>query len=221
MEWPDYGDEPLEQRVRRAARSDDLDILLLKAPQTTPDEHASNYPAAIYTSLGPAFEQEVMERREHLERMGIRGLNLTLTVIQRATGRRGWTDTVHVTSLPALNVTSRRVDKLMAARALSLDRDRLLSARLRLPDGIELTRRQGGADDPPIVAARFPEGSLAAPIDMSPDLLGAVTSVHEAQDVRAGLRRFADAYGAPFDEALDQLMPVVEHALRQGLLEVD
>src|SRR6185312_6108 len=100
-----------------------------RAPPTSADEHATHYPAAIHPSLGPAFEQEVVERREHLERLGIRGMTMTLTVLQRAAHQPGWTDTCNVGSIQALSVTSRRIDKLMAARTLPARREALLSAR--------------------------------------------------------------------------------------------
>lgn len=228
LEWPEHEDEPIATRVRRATGADnvdDVDVLLLRAPPTSADEHASNYAAVLHPTLGAAFEEEVMNRRDHLERMGIRGLSMTLTVLERATGalgRPGWTDTLEVHAVTALNVTSDRIDKLMAARSLPGNTDRLLSTRLRLPEGLALTQQDGEQPgEPAVVSARFPEGSLSDAIDMSPDLLAVVTAIHEAPDVRAGLHQFAEAYGARLEEALDQLLPVVEQALRHGLLEID
>jgi methylase of polypeptide subunit release factors len=221
-EWPSYGDEPLPARVRRAVGAAAADVLLLTMPSTSPDEHATSYGAGVHPALDEAFERDVLSRREHLERLGVRGLTPAFTVVERAAAPPGWTEAIEVGPMARSRVSSARIGKILAARSLAGQRERLLEATLRVPDGTVLSEEQDrpGADVPSTIWARFSDEALVQPARMTPDLLGLVTILHESDTARAGLERFAEAYEVPLDAAMERLIPVVEEALRHGLLEV-
>src|SRR5262249_11399044 len=81
--WPMYGDAPLDRRLRDALGAE-LDLLVLAAPAIRPDEHAAEYAAGVHALLGPAFEEDALQRLEHLERAGIRGIVPSFTVLEKA-----------------------------------------------------------------------------------------------------------------------------------------
>ena len=47
------------------------------------DDYCTRYAAIERPELGEDFAREAVLRREHFEKMGIRGLTMTLLVIQR------------------------------------------------------------------------------------------------------------------------------------------
>ena len=58
-------------------------VLLLKYPSRGVDDYCTRYAAIEHPELGEDFAREAVLRREHFEKMGIRGLTMTLLVIQR------------------------------------------------------------------------------------------------------------------------------------------
>lgn len=222
IEWPELDDDPIERRIEAATAPSGLDALVLQAPTASPDEHAASYAAAAHPRLDAAFEREVIARCEHLAAAGVRGLAATITVLSRAEGSRPVVETVLIEPMERVLPTGDRIDKLLAARALVRDEHALLAAALRVPEGTVLVQEQigPGADVPSTLAARFPPAALARQIEMTPDLLGLVTVLHESSSTREGLERFAEAYEVPAERAIVELLPSVKRALLQGVLEV-
>jgi methylase of polypeptide subunit release factors len=222
IEWPDDGSEPPAQRVRAAVGPDALHVLSIEGPTVNPEVYATAYTAAAHPRLDHVFEDEALRLREHLDRMKIRGLTLTLDVLAPARRAPAFTEALSVGLIARVGITSSRLDKIFAARALAAEPARLLTAKLRVPEGTVLAQEQigPGAEVPSTLEARFPDGVLAKTIGLTLDLLGLITAVHEAPVVEAGIAAFAEASEVPFEEARGALLPAVAEALRHGLLEV-
>lgn len=221
VEWPEYGDKPLAERLRDAL-GPGANLLILRMPDASLDAHAAAYAAGLHPGLGPAFEAEALGRRENFARQGIRALAPTVTVIERADGAPGWTALVPIEPLSRVRFTADRLDKILHARAVAASRSRLLATKLRVPEGTRFTQEQvgPGAEVPSTLAARFSPEALLPPLDMTIELLGLVTMVHEADSARAGIDRFAEVLEIPPAQALKQGAPAIEEALLHGLLEV-
>lgn len=220
VEWPEYGEAPLEQRLRSALGSG-VNLLVLRAPGNALDAHAALYASGLHAGLGAAFEAETLLRREHFEREGIRALSPTITVVERTEGA-GWTAVVDIEPMAKVAFTADRIDKLFAARAVAASRERLLGATLRVPEGTLFAQEQigPGAEVPSTLSARFAPEVLLPRIDMNLELLGLVTCVHEAETVREGIARFAEMLEMPLEQALREGGQAVQEAVIHGLLEV-
>jgi SAM-dependent methyltransferase len=221
VEWPVTTD-PVATRVRHALAAPDLDVLVLEAPHIDADEHAAEYAATMTAELGEAFERDATMRLEHFEREGIAAVVPTFVVVGRPACRAGFTDTQRITARARGKVTAARVDRLVAARATGADPKRLLAATLRVPEGTTLVEEQvgPGMDKPSKLHARFADALLAPPAPLTPELLAAVTMVHEEADVLTGLCRFAEATETTPEQAVAAMLPQIAQALRAGVLEV-
>jgi SAM-dependent methyltransferase len=222
VEWPDHGTEALDVRLRKAIDTGDVSLLLLRMPHTELDGHAVNYAAGLHPTLGRPFEQEARVRREHLEQMGIRALLPTLLVIERADPTPGWTMTVTIEALSRVSFTSERIDRLMLAQAVAASPERLLASRLRMPAGTLLSQEQvgPGAEAPSTLHARFAPAALIPPLQLTIELLGLLTFVHESPTVRSAIERFAAELEIPLDEATPRSLEAVARALREGIVEI-
>jgi SAM-dependent methyltransferase len=222
VEWPDHGTEALDVRLRKAIDTGDVSLLLLRMPHVELDGHAVSYAAGLHPTLGRPFEQEARLRREHLEQMGIRALLPTLVVIERADPTPGWTMTVAIETLARISFTSERIDRLLAAQAVAASPERLLTAKLRMPEGSVLSQEQvgPGADAPSTLHARFAPTALIPPLQLTIELLALLTFLHEAPNVRVGLERFAAELEIPLEEATPRSIEAVARALREGILEI-
>ncbi|MFO0756468.1 MAG: methyltransferase [Byssovorax sp.] len=221
IEWPEIQGDPVPPRVRKALGSDALEAVVLEAPLVSADEHAASYAAGMFPVLDRAFDDEALARRAHLEKLGIAGLRPTATLLQRL-GRPGKTWSLGVDKLPKIALTSERIDKLFAARALAGQKDRLLGATLRVPDGTVFAEEQTGPGEDAVstIWARFTPEALAQKVEIGAELLFLLTFVHEASDVRAGIARFAELHEVTFDQVAETALASVEQALLGGMLEV-
>jgi methylase of polypeptide subunit release factors len=227
VEWP-VGAEGVAARVRRALKTDEVDLLILEAPSVSADEHAVEYAASVHPRLDDAFASDAIMRRDHCYREGIAAIQPAFVIIERpsarqadAAGRTGWTNTVAITTRARGKVTAARIDKLVAAHAISIDPRKLLAARVRLPEGTRLVEEQAGpgVDKQSSLSAQFADEALVPPVQLTPALLALITLLHEADTVADGLQRFADTYDVPPEEARRLLIQVGQR-LRQGVLEI-
>jgi SAM-dependent methyltransferase len=221
VEWPEHGDEALEDRARHALGPQG-NLLVLRGPPTSLDAHAVSYAAGMHPDLGPGFEAEALVRRAHFDEQGIHALVPTLVVVERTEGP-GWTASVQTEAFSQLVFSSERIDKMLAARALAGDPARLLAARLRVPENTLFAQEQvgPGAEVPSTLSARFSPRALVPRIDMNLELLGLATLVHEGATVREALERFAQLTETAVDEVIQQQLPGLEQALLYGLLEIE
>lgn len=223
VDWPEYGLETLEHRLRSALGADGPSLLVMSMPTTGLDEHAASYAAGLHPSLDRAFEDEATMRRRHFDDQGITALRPTLVVLERPKSGAPFTDALAIEPRGKSDVTAERIDRLLAARVLLTGRpEALLAAKLRVPEGTVLAQEQvgPGAEVESTLVARFTPEALMAPCALTEDLLLLITCVHETATVRAGLELFAEQTETPFEQALPGLFSVVSRALVQGLLEV-
>jgi SAM-dependent methyltransferase len=221
-EWPDHGTHALDVRLRKAIDTGDVSLLLLRMPHTELDEHAVAYAASLHPALGRPFEQEARVRREHLEQMGIRALLPTLVVIERADPTPGWTMTLAIEPLARVSFTSERIDRLLAAQAVAASPERLLAAKLRMPEGSILSQEQvgPGSETPSTLHARFTPAALIPPLQITLELLGLLTFLDSCATVRAGIEAFAEQLEIPLDEAMPRALEAAARALREGVVEI-
>lgn len=222
VEWPDIDGEPLEDRVRAVVPASDANVLLLKYPSRGVDDYCTRYAAIEHPELGEGFAREAVLRREHLEKMGVRGLTMTLVVIQRNAEGLRWTSTFEVPARDAHCTTSAQIDKLVSARdLLAAGRPNLLTACLRVPEGTVFAREcRSGQPDQPKFAAHFPHEALVGTVELSSGTLLLLTLLDEAPDVRTAVQRFAEREALTLDESAERLLPPLEEALLAGMLEV-
>ena len=220
VDWPEDG-TPLHERIQ-AAIGAGMDAIVLTAPPVGPDEHATAYAAGLFPRLGARYEEEVERRLSHLERSGIRALVPSIAAVQRGPGRPGRIDVLKIAPLSRAPVTSERVDKLYSARAVAAETGKLLLSKLRVPEGTVLGQEQEGpgADVTPKVFARFAQGALVPPMEITAEMLFLATFVHESPDVRTGIATFAERADLPPDAARESALPQIREALLGGLLEV-
>jgi SAM-dependent methyltransferase len=221
IEWPLLDEEPLEDRIARAVSPADDNVLLLKFPPRELDDYCTRYAALEHPELGADFARAAVQRRQHLENMGIRGLMVTLVVVQHTAEGIRWSAALDVPAADAEWVTSARIDKLVAARdLLAEDSPRLLAARLRVPEGTVFAREYLlGKPVPPKVSVRFPREALVGTLELGPGAQLLLTLLNEASDVESAIRRYAEGEGLDFDAALGRLLPPMKEALLTGMLE--
>ena len=132
-EWPTIeGDAPLDVRFAEALGApSNLGMLHVRLPDASIDEHCARY-ATIQHPLGDAsYERAVLRRREHFEKMRIRALQPTVTVVRRDDDLPGW---ISVVEVDGTAMSRARVDAMVAARDLiARGRGALRAARLRVP----------------------------------------------------------------------------------------
>lgn len=223
VEWPILDGERLDERIRNAVASPELDLLLLRDPGSSVDTFAAGYAAAHAPTLGLDFERRAEALRSHFERVGIREFRFGFVVLERSRAAQGWTAVVDTRALSAIRVSSGRIDSLIAARRLAdADRDTLLAARLRVPGETVFAeeRRSPELEAPPVVYARFADDALLPEIQLNQHSYHLVRGVHAATDVRAAIEQFAEAFSASLEEACEKVLPAVREALRMGILEV-
>ncbi|MBK7399087.1 MAG: methyltransferase [Myxococcales bacterium] len=209
VDWPvlSASSEPIESRVR-AAVGDRANVLVLETPEGDVDDWSTGFAAAHHPTLGPGFEREVMVRREHFARLGVRALCMTAVVLERTTGAP-WTSTVKARSLGAVSLTAEQLDQLVAARDLAADGpEALLGATLRIPAGTEFSRDGGH------VVATLPDRSLVEPIAVNEQLFDLLRRVDQADCVRTAVDRHRRG-----DARAKERIDATRQALLLGLLE--
>src|SRR5262249_4300357 len=83
-EWPELSGESVEQHVRAAIPSPDLKLLILQCPGSALNDYCAIYAASDHPDLGDEYQHDTLARRDHLEAMGIRGLRISINVLQHA-----------------------------------------------------------------------------------------------------------------------------------------
>jgi len=220
VQWPDDG-QPIGERVRTAAGTDRLNILLLCLPPADVDDLCTQYAAGEHFELDKDFESLAIQRREHLDQLGIRGARTTYTVLERVESVSGWTVVRDLTPENSSYVSGARIDTLLATRnLLHKGTDTLRKATLRVPAGAVLAEeRQVAAPANCRLVLRLPPQTLARSVKLSEHLWKLLSIINEAEDVNIAIDRFAVGHGLSFQEALEEILPVIEHAMKLGILE--
>jgi SAM-dependent methyltransferase len=220
VEWPVVDDRPLLDRVRAALGNADVNLLLLRFPETDLDDHCARYAAASHPGLGRSFERRARSLRSHLERLAVRELRLTLNVIHRRDGGPAWSATLDVPRRSRRLVTSARIDKLIAARdLLAGSAEHLLEATLRAVDGVVAAEHSIESPSQETLRVRPGPESLAHEMELNADAFQLLMLVHRSPDVRAAVTAFAITKGLDPTGAWPKILDGVKDALSRGLLE--
>jgi len=211
VQWADCASAPACDHAR---------VLQLRYPPADLDVHCAMYAAAESGGDNAAYAERFAAWRDHLEQLGIRALQSSLTVIQRDPAAPAWTAAVDIAPDCADTVTSAQIDRIIAAhdlaRAPDLD---LLQATLRLPDGIVFAKEYTlDEQQPPRIVARLPESSLGQSVDLSEASLLLISLVAEAATVGDAVDKFAARRALAADQGAEQMLPAIRQALRLGVL---
>ena len=225
VEWPELPGDPIESRIRAAQPDAGVDVLVLRAPPVPLDVHAAAYAYVEHARLDEAFDRTVVERREHLERMGFLAVSSTLTILRRApAGRDAWTHRIDVAAFEATTPNRARIDRFMTTRDLLSTNDdaRLLAARARLPKRTTIVEERSEPDPntEPTFVLRFSERALLPPIGINREAFVLLSIVDAAPDVASAAELIAREFQVSIDAARAKLLPHVREALDLGALEV-
>ena len=155
-DWPLTDGAPLDARVRAAVGAGPVDVLVLQSPPKNLDEYCSLLAAVEHRELGEAFARAAIAHRDHLDRMGLRGLALAFVVVAPGTG---WTSLLSIRHVNDVPVSAEAIDRLLAARRLALGPTGALeAARLRFPAGARLVEQPMPDGSAPSLVVQPPAG---------------------------------------------------------------
>jgi SAM-dependent methyltransferase len=205
-DWPLVDGDPLDARVRAAVGADPTDVLVLQSPPKNLDEYCTLLAAVEHRTLGEPFARAAVAHRDHLDRLGLRGLALACVVVARASGAPGWTALVPVRHATDAPLAGDAVERILAAHALAnAPASTLAEARLRFPAGSRRVEQPMPGGAPPSLVVQPAPGSPQGP------------AVFDAR-VAALLARIAEA--ACVGDAGDGALDAARDALRKGALAV-
>jgi SAM-dependent methyltransferase len=215
MEWPILeGDLPLPDRLGHALEAGDASLLVVLAESPdVRDDHCKHYATLLEPSMGEAWEREAIRRRDHFERLDLRELRSSLTVVRRSwDGVAGWISVVPSRRFASARITRQRLDAMIAARDLDATGTQALRvARLRVADSVTFTQRSGR------FFATFGEDGIGEDMVLDENAMALLQGVHTSRTVGEALDSLAARFGQP--EVADEGLAVVQNALLAGLLE--
>jgi SAM-dependent methyltransferase len=160
-DWPLVDGDPLDARVRAALGAGSVDALVLQSPSKNLEEYCALHAAVEHSELGEGFARAAIAQREHLDRLGLRGLSLAFVVLAPGAG---WTSLVSIRHVSDAPVTPAVIERLVAARALAFGPgDALAAARLCLPPGARLIEQSLPDGTPPSIVVQLPPGRAQWP----------------------------------------------------------
>lgn len=217
LNWVLTADAPsIEQRVR-AVCPEQADVLVIELSELDAEAIAIGNAMHHDPSLGPAYEQDVLGRLDHLERLGLTALRPAAVVVARSAGaRRGWTATFQMASAAEAELWGRDVRAWLRARdVIAGGQAALTQARFALRPDVELARTSDGsvrADRSP--SCPLPRLSFAGP---TADLLDRIRRAKDGGDF---VRRYVKESRVPSNVATKAALGALEAFLSSGLLEI-
>jgi SAM-dependent methyltransferase len=219
-DWPLVSGDLLEGRIRSAIGAAPADILILQSPPKNLDEYCVMHLAVECPELGERFVREAIAQRDHLERLGLRGLAMALVVVE-PTAERGWTSLLAVRHGGDAPLTEAAVDRLVEAHRLSHRESEVLEqARLKWPDGAARVEQPLPDGRPPAIVVQLPAGRPEWPVVLEGESAAIVERIAGSPTVGDAARRVAAEQGRPLEEARGRVDRVVRDALRRGALDV-
>jgi SAM-dependent methyltransferase len=183
-DWPVVDGDAVDVRVRAAVGAGATDVLVLQSPAKNLDEYCALHAAVEHRELGPAFAQAAIAHRDHLERLGMRGLALACVVLAPGAG---WTSLVPVRHVHDAPLTAGAIERLLAARVLAFGpRDALALARLRVPAGARLVEQPMPDGAAPSVVVQLPAGRPEWPVVLEAALAARIARAARVEDAGEG-----------------------------------
>ncbi len=212
-------DMPID-RVRAALGSSLVDAIVFQLSPTSADAHAIEYAAALHSGLGSDFEREALTRRAHCAAMKIEALAPTFVALATIEAGPARVDVLAAGSSGAFTPSSRRIQKLLAARDVVRALDRVLASRVRMDEKVVLREEQvgPGMQQESSLVAVLPPHAMSEPLRLDPTMLRLTGCLHESDTVKDGLDLFSERYRG--SHGLEELLPLVVRALLVGLVEL-
>jgi SAM-dependent methyltransferase len=214
-EWPVLdGDPPLADRLGDALEAGDASLLLVVSGSVdVRDDHCVQYATLLHPSVDDEWEQDALRRRNHFERLGLRELHASFTVVRRSwDGVAGWVSVVPSRRFGTARITRARIEAMVAARDLDASGVQALRvARLRVAESVTFTQRSGR------FFATFGEDGVGEDMVLDENAMALLQGVHAAHTVGEALDTLAARFGQP--EVATEALAVVQNALLVGLLE--
>jgi len=214
--------DPIEERVRAAVGSAPVELLALLSPAKNVDEYCTFHAAAEHASLAEDFARAVIEQRDHLDGLGVRGLALTVVAVQPARAA-GFRSTLAVRHASDVAVAAPTLDRVLEAHRLAFgDDETLLGARLRAPVGSRVVRQaaaNGATGASSIVHP--PPGRPEWPAVFDEPTTALLERIARARTVHDAARSLAEERVFPLEEASALVMQAAREGLRRGALDVE
>lgn len=212
-QWPRLDERPVTALVREALGDDALSVLSLEAPEMPIADYCAQYASVEHAALDDAYARDAQRFRAHMARVGARAITQSLLVIERAT--TAITAAVPLSSPKITKLRGARITaRLATERLLAEDPGALLRARLRLVRGLRITQE--------VAAPRFTlvheEDPLVAPIELNGPSFDLLRATDAEPDVRTAIAATAARHRVPRERAVPMLLPLVQEAMRKGVL---
>ena len=202
-DWPVVDGDTVDARVRVAVGPGASDVLVLQSPAKNLDEYCALLAAVEHRELGDAFARAAIAHRDHLERLGLRGLALACVVVAPGTG---WTSLVPIRHVHDAPLTAEAIERLLASRVLAFGpHEALAKTRLHVPVGTRLVEQAMPDGTPPSVVVQLPAGRPEWPAVLDGALALRIARVAQAPSV---------------EQAGEGAVEAAREALLRGVLDV-
>ncbi|MBI2395357.1 MAG: methyltransferase [Deltaproteobacteria bacterium] len=221
-EWPRTDDRPVTALARDAIGTSELSLWSFEERDASPDEIAAAYAAAEHATFDEAYATSARRRREHFARLGVGAITQALLVVTSEEALAGATTArVPLSSTRLTQLSGARIEARLAAdRLLAAGTAALLRARLRISPGVTVGAVWGAPGAPPRYVLEHPTDPLVATTEVNAPTRDLVLALDREPDVRTAMALVAARHRVPREQIVATLLPIVEGALRQGLLSV-
>ncbi len=152
-----------------AAGTPDLRAVIIAGAEVDADAYSVRYASQELNQGLDRFDAAATGMREHLARLGIRGVRPAICVATRANQSSAWIQTAYAGTTLWDEVQPGTLDRLLTGHALVADKLHGFSeAPIRLPDSTYILR-QSAANDPEIVQVALPQGYVFGSIANTED----------------------------------------------------
>jgi methylase of polypeptide subunit release factors len=214
IQWPELEGDPIDDRVRSAVSSSEVDLLLVNFPSLDANTFCLAYSSFTQRELGVVFETDLIRWRAHFGRMKVSSMRHCFNILRKNSKRRGWTKEV----FPAMgHATPSSIDRIFARYdLLSAGDQALLSAKLIIrEDAILETEQPIGKSGKQKSRIRFSGNEMNRPAELNNEMVKLIRAVHRADSVRAGVHKYSGD-----NDPGGETLAAVRDALELGLLEV-